>query len=158
MFLWSRSEFWFVFSWNTSVKSLPVKTPSCTIPSMGTSSVNNTLLFLLDTFVVPSSEKMLYKSSLFLLEELVEARVVSGSAAKRKDFLESIVSSFLTFGAFAQKSFDFVKIPMTLVPPIGWETFTPMMCFEVTSTLWAFFFPSKEFLVHNFQKNASQSP
>ena len=35
---------------------------------------------------------------------------------------------------------------------------TPMMCFEVTSTLWAFFFPSKEFLVHNFQKNASQSP
>lgn len=101
------------------MKSLPVKTPSCTIPSVGTSSVNNTLLFLLDIFVVPSSEKMLYKSSLFLLEELVEARVVSGSAAKGKDFLESIVSSFLTFGAFAQKSFHFVKIPMTLVPPIG---------------------------------------
>ena len=55
--------------------------------------------------MVPSSEKMFYKSSLFLLRELVEARVVSGSAAKGKDFLESIVSSFLTFGAFAQKFF-----------------------------------------------------
>ena len=63
------------------------------MPSVGTSSVNNTLLFLHDAFlVVTSSENMLCKSPLSPLAELVEARVVSGSAAKGTDFLESMVS------------------------------------------------------------------
>ena len=55
-------------------------------------SVNNTLLFLFDALVVTSSENMLCKSSLSPLGELVEARVVSGSAAKGTDFLESMES------------------------------------------------------------------
>ena len=55
--------------------------------------VNNTLLFLHDAFlVVTSSENMLCKSSLSPLGELVEARVVSGRAAKGTDFLESMLS------------------------------------------------------------------
>ena len=52
-----------------------------------------TTLFLQDAFVaVTSSENMLCKSSLSPLGELVEARVVSGSAAKGTDFLEFMVS------------------------------------------------------------------
>ena len=63
------------------------------MPSVGTSSVNNTLLFALDTLVLNSSETMLCKSSFkYPLGELVEARVVSGSATKGTDFLESKVS------------------------------------------------------------------
>ena len=89
--LWSRSKLWFVFLWNPSVKPLSVKTPSCSMPSVGTSFVNNTLLFLLNTLVL-TSENMLCKSSLSPLGELVEARVVTGSAANGTDFLESMVS------------------------------------------------------------------
>ena len=62
------------------------------MPSVGTSSVNNTLLFLLDTLVLTSSENMQCKCSLSPLGELVEARAVSGSAAKGTEFLESMVS------------------------------------------------------------------
>ena len=52
-----------------------------------------TTLFLHDAFlVVTSSENMLCKSPLSPLGELVEARVVSGRAAKGTDFLESMVS------------------------------------------------------------------
>ena len=92
MFLWwRRSESRFVFSWNLSAE-FSVKTPSSSMSSVGSSSVNNTLLFLLDTLVLTSSENMLWKSPLSPLGELVEARVVSGSAAKGTDFLESMVS------------------------------------------------------------------
>ena len=70
--LWSRSKLWFVFLWNPSVKPLSVKTPSCSMHSVGTSFVNNTLLFLLNTLVL-TSENMLCKSSLSPLGELVEA-------------------------------------------------------------------------------------
>ena len=131
--LWSRSdhELWFVFLWNPSLKQLSVKTPSCSMPSVGTSFVNNTLLFLLNTLVL-TSENMLCKSSLSPLGELVEARVVTGIAANGTDFLESMVSRLskghfdlhfldlnwkspaslrLDMGAFAQKFFVFVKIP-----------------------------------------------
>ena len=91
MFLWwRRSESWFIFSWNLSAEFW-VKTPSSSMSSVGR-SVNSTLLFLLDTLVLTSSENMLCKSSLSPLGELVEARVVSGSAAKGTDFLESMVS------------------------------------------------------------------
>ena len=86
-----RSEFWFAFSWNSSTE-FSVKTSSSSMSSVGSSAVNSTLLFLLDTLVLTSSENMLCKSSWSPLGELVEARVVSGSAAKGTDFLESMVS------------------------------------------------------------------
>ena len=86
-----RSEFWFAFSWNPSTE-FSVKTSSSSMSSVGSSAVNNTLLVLLDTLVLTSSENMLCTSFLSPLGELVEARVVSGSAAKGTDFLESMVS------------------------------------------------------------------
>ena len=154
--LWSRSdhELWFVFLWNPSVKQLSVKTPSCSMPSVGTSFVNNTLLFLLNTLVL-TSENMLCKSSLSPLGELVEARVVTGSAANGTDFLESMVSRLskghfdLHFLDLNWKSPASLRLELSLknsslsskflgsssqlcgwiylilVPPKGWDTFTP---------------------------------
>ena len=125
-----RSEFWFAFSWNPSTE-FSVKTSSSSMSSVGSSAVNNTLLFLLDTLVLTSSENMLCKSPLSPLGELVEARVVSGSAAKGTDFLESMVSKLskvsfdlpfldlnwwkIQFGYFLKDVFHLVCSPQSLL-------------------------------------------